>query len=191
MRGARARGFTLVELLAALAVIGVLAVAGYRALATLLDAEAHIDAQTRRWTQVAQLLAQMERDVSLAAARPVRDASGATQPALLAAGGLLALTRFGDEGAAGAQAAPRRVGYRLREGTLEYLVWPSLDGAASPAAAFPVLENVAAFRVAARDAAGAPLAQWPLGNPAALPRALHAELVLESGERLTRTFLLR
>lgn len=189
---ARLRGFTLLELLVALAVLGVLAVAGYRTLGTLLEAEAHVDAQTRRWTAVAQLLAQLELDLSLAAGRTARDAAGSVQPALVAENGALALTRFGDDGAAGWQAEPRRVGYRLHEGAIEYRVWPALDGAPADApASYPVLEGVAAFRIHALDGAGAPLARWPAGNPAALPRAVRAELVLDGGERIARTFLVR
>ena len=47
----------------------------------------------------------------------------------------LALTRFAELPGA----PPRRVGYRLREGTLEYLVWPSPGAGAAQGAAHPVL----------------------------------------------------
>ena len=59
----------------------------------------------------------------------------------------LVLTRFADE----APAPPRRVGYRLREGTVEYLLWPPGPGADSQPAARPVLANVAEMRLSARN----------------------------------------
>ncbi len=74
-----------------------------------------------------------------------------------------------------AQSGPQTVAYRLRNGSLEYR-------------ASPVLENVAAFELRAL----APDGTWgDLAKPAALPRAVEAQIVLAGGERITRVFLLR
>ena len=62
----RARGFTLIELLAALAVLAVLAALSFRGLASVLDAEAHVREEARRWNEVGLLLAQLRQDVSSA-----------------------------------------------------------------------------------------------------------------------------
>ncbi len=49
MTGARAREFTLVEALAALAIFGVIAVLAYRATSALSDGEARLSAEAQRW----------------------------------------------------------------------------------------------------------------------------------------------
>lgn len=184
---ARARGVTLLELLVALAALAVLALAGYRALSGLLDSETHLDAHARRWNDIARLFAQLDRDLSLAARRGARDAAGAPGPALLAGSGTLVLTRFGEGGESGWHAQPRRVGYRLREGAVEYLVWPAVDLApgADPQP-YRILDGVAELRVQAIDDRGLRSPGWPIGGAAVLPRGVQIDLVLAGGERIRR-----
>jgi len=195
---AEQRGFSLIELLVAMAVLAALASVTFRGLSSILESEARVQAETRRWGDVAIVMAHLGRDLSLAAARPVRDGAGALRAALIlengaeAASGQLLLTRFGDGGAA-SQADPRRVAYRVREGTLEYLVWPAADAApgAEPASN-AILENVTDLRLRALGADGAWVAVWPGTQPTnALPRAIEAQLVLAGGARITRLFALR
>ncbi len=198
---ADARGFTLVELLVAMAVLAALAAISFRGLNSILDAEARVQSETRRWNDVAAVVAHMGRDLSLAAARPARDGAGQLLAAMIVGGprdgspDQLLVTRLGDgdSGSEAAQADPRRIGYRLREGTLEYLVWPAVDAAPDAVpAAHAILENVAQLNLRALAADGAWVAAWPGGRPAnALPRAIEAQLVLAGGERITRLFLLR
>lgn len=160
----RARGFTLVELLVALALLAVLAVLSLRGLSSMLDAEAHVRGDTQRWSTVSMVMSQLGHDLSLASARPE-----------IGAGGELVIARYGDSDVAPAQSGPQNVAYRLRNGTLEYR-------------ASPVLENVAAFELRALGPDGT----WgDLAKPAALPRAVEAQIVLAGGERITRVFLLR
>lgn len=173
-----APGFTLLELLVALAVLAVLAALCFRGLTSVLDAEAHVRDEARRWNEVALLLAQLREDISYAVdghgfALGVTDAG-------------LALTRFAELPGA----PPRRVGYRLREGTLEYLVWPSPGAGAAQGAAHPVLGGVADLRFSALREDGSWTPEWPAGTPA-LPRALAVDLVLARGERITRLYPLR
>jgi general secretion pathway protein J len=191
MRNGRTRGFTLLELLVAVGLLAVLATVAYRGLASILEAESQVAEQTQRWSGVAVLLEQLGRDLSLAVARPATDGAGRTLPALALAGSEIALTRFEDHDSG---AGLRRVGYRLRDGTLEYLVWPAVDSAPGALPAInPVLEGVAGFQLRAHDASGATAAAaWPPGAAiAALPRAVEAQIVLAGGERLTRVFLVR
>ena len=172
----RARGFTLIELLAALAVLAVLAALGFRGLSSVLDAEAHVREEARRWDEVGLFFAQLREDFS-----------SAIEGRGLALGSVaeaqLVLERFGE--APGIP--PRRVGYRMREGVVEYLLWPSAPAAgAQPSSAHAVLGGVAELRFTALREDGTWTAVWP---PApALPRALAVELVLAHGERLTRLY---
>jgi len=171
------RGFTLLELLAALAVLAVLASLSWRALSSVLDTEAREREEARRWNEVGLVLDQLREDVSSLA--PSRGLALGTSP-----DAQLVLTRFADE----APAPPRRVGYRLREGTVEYLLWPPGPGADSQPAARPVLADVVEMRLSALRDDGTWSPVWPVGP---LPRALAVELALASGERVTRLFPLR
>jgi len=177
-----ARGFTLLELLVAVALLAALAALSLRGLGSILDAEAHARTETRHWGELALVMGQLGQDLSLALSRPERGA-----------GGELIIARLGDAEGGAAQAGPRRVGYRLRDGALEYLLWPPAGArAASEPAANAVLQNVAALelRVLGADGAWTPLQPGP-GAAQPLPRALEARLVLAGGERVTRLFLLR
>jgi prepilin-type N-terminal cleavage/methylation domain-containing protein len=171
-------GFTLLELLAALAVLAVLASLSFRGLSSVLDGEAHVREQARRWSEVGILLGQLREDIS-SAVESRGFALGASADADLV------LTRFAEQDGA----PPRRVGYRLREGTVQYLLWPQGLNGGPPAAAYAVLANVADLRLAAlrEDGTWAPV--WPAGQ--ALPRAVSVELALASGERVTRLFALK
>jgi len=142
----------------------VLAVLSLRGLSSMLDAESHVRGDTQRWSEVAMVMSQLGHDLSLASARPE-----------IGAGGELVIARYGDSDVAPAQSGPQTVAYRLRNGTLEYR-------------ASPVLEKVAAFELRALASDGT----WgDLAKPAALPRAVEAQIVLAGGERITRVFLLR
>jgi prepilin-type N-terminal cleavage/methylation domain-containing protein len=59
-------GFTLLELLAALAVLAVLASLSFRGLSSVLDSEAHVREQAKRWSEVGLLLGQLREDTSSA-----------------------------------------------------------------------------------------------------------------------------
>lgn len=170
-------GFTLLELLVAVALLAVIGVLGTRALGTLLEGDARVRAQVRQWNDVSLALTQMERDVSLAIAAPVGSQEGP-----------IVITRLGDGDADRAQSGIRRVGYRLRGTTLEYLVWQN-DSSPTPNT-YPALDDVGRVQWQALNDAGA----WtPIGSTLtkAMPRAFRMEMVLTNGERITRIFAVR
>ena len=199
----RPRGFSLVEMLVAVAVLAVLASVSFRGLNSVLDAETGVAAETRRWNELAIVTSHLGHDLSLAVARPLRDSAGSVRPALsvrqapgaagVDAGAQLALTRLGDAEGASATGELRRVAWRLREGTLEYLVWPSVDAATG---ALPtvsaVLENVANLQVRALGDDGLWYGVWPAsGRGEGPPRAVEVQFLLAGGARISRLFPLK
>jgi general secretion pathway protein J len=199
----RQRGFTLLELLVALAVLALLGALGYRGLDSVLDAESRLQAESRRWDDVSLLFSQLSEDLAMAVERSARDDADRASPALLLrdAGGdaasaddaQLMVMRLGIGEGAATQSAPRRVGYRLRDGALEYLVWPAPDSAPGAVpTSYAVLENVADLQLQALDFDGRWTTAWPAGRAAsALPRAVTVRIVLAGGEEISRILPVR
>lgn len=148
-------GFTLMEVMVAIAIFALIGVASYRLLSSVTDADSRLalsGEQLRAFNRVIWLL---QRDLEQLAQRPVRDASGNSRPWLLVDNGAelpLQLTRAGR---ANPLELPRsnlqRVAWRLdlhpevedpdsafhEDETLylQRLIWPMLDGAGDPASA--------------------------------------------------------
>lgn len=190
--GRPVRGFTLIELLAALLILSAIALMSYRGLGAVLDAREHVTRETDKWRRVSAFTARFERDVRLAAPRPVRSASG-TAPAWRGMPGatpapLLEFSRFSSvEGID----PPRRIGYRFNDAQeIELWQWPGLDIApgALPAR-YTVLADVKAFELQYLNARLVWVNAWPgSASDTPLPRAVRFRLVLASGEEIVRIF---
>ncbi len=191
----RARGFTLIEALLALAIFGMIAVLAYRATAALTDGEARLAAEAQRWRSLEALFMRFEADIRQAVGRSVRVGAGRESAwvASRAAGSSeLVFTRSGAEFSAEPAAAGQRVGYRLREGVVELAYWPQLDHAANARPAiYPLVGDIAAFELdyLARD--GTWHANWPLLGEDDVPRGVRLTLTLADGARIDRWFALR
>lgn len=192
--GDRARGFTLIELLAALLILSALALMSYRGLGTVLDAREHVAQETDKWRRVAAFFSRFERDVQLAAPRPVRSVSGAA-PAWRGTSATspeprLEFSRFASvEGMDSA----RRLEYRINDQQeIELWLWPGLDIAPGTLPArYPVLTGVTAFEFQYLDARLAWVDTWPSSAAdAPIPRAVRVRVVLASGEEIVRVFAL-
>jgi general secretion pathway protein J len=191
-----ARGFTLIEAMLALAIFGVIAVLSYRATAALTEGEARLSAEAQRWHALEALFTRFEADIRQAIPRSVR--VGALQePAWLGTLGpdqssALTFTRAGSEFHVEPGAAGQRLGYRLRNGILELAYWPHLDHVDNaPIAIYPLLDNVAAFRLEYLGGKQTWQERWPtLGEPD-VPRAVRLSLTLADGTQVERWFALR
>lgn len=193
-------GFTLIEMLTALLIMALLAVAGYRGLNAVLQSRTAVAQETRKWQQLMFLFSQMEQDVAQALRRPVRDGSGHVQPEWLGLGttagpddAQLAFTRAGTADEGEARQAPQRVGYRLDRDTIQLLRWPALDQPREPKVRrYPLLSGVREFNLRYLTGTGNWLTAWPpTGQVDGLPAALEVGITLESGEAVTRIFALQ
>lgn len=190
----RGVGFTLVELLVALAIFALVAGLAYRSLTAMLESREGLRAESRKWRDAALFVGRVERDLKSVLDRPATGPSGTplapVSSSIEAAGTRengLALTRSGSALQDNVLAAPQRVAYRLREGRVERLAWTSVDAAPrDEPVATPVMPNVRAlaFRFLAgndwRIAWGVP------GSAERIPLAVEMTLTLESGERIVR-----
>ena len=191
----RARGFTLIEVLVAIALLALTAVLAWRATAALVDGELKLSDEASKWRTLDTTFARLEADVRQALPRAVRTRAG-VEPAWLAAveangSSAVVFTRAGPEFDADPGAAGQRIAYRVRDASLEVVYWPSLDRADERSTTYRLLDNVAAFRVDQLGTAGAWLAGWPRFGESDLPRAVRVVLTLASGETIERLFALQ
>jgi general secretion pathway protein J len=190
------RGFTLIEILIALAILSLLAVLGYRAVASLGDTEARLSSEAEKWRRLDGLFSRLESDCREAIPRGVR-AGDRLDPAWLGTtdtdgNSALLISRAGPEFLLEPGSAGQRIGYRLRNGTLEVLYWPALDNAAEAhPAAYTLVADVAAVAFNYLDTAGAWRSRWPVFGEPAIPRGLQVVVRLASGERIERWIALQ
>ena len=190
-----AAGFTLIEVLVALALLALTALLAWRATAALVDGEVRLSEEATRWRTLDLAFARLEADLRQAQPRAVRTPAG-HEPAWLAAteangASAIVFSRAGPEFDAEPGAAGQRLGYRVREAALEVVYWPTLDRSRDESTAYRLVEGVAGFRVDHLASGGQWIAAWPRFGEPELPRAVRVTLLLASGETIERWFALR
>ncbi|GAB3287047.1 type II secretion system minor pseudopilin GspJ [Parahaliea aestuarii] len=131
----RAGGFTLVEVLIALAISAFIAAAAYTGLSTVMTGVERSRAQADRTWEINRALTLLSRDIRQFANRPLRDEFGDLEPALQggpAARFMLSLTRAGWYNSRGhPRSSLERVNYVLEDEALWRESYPVLDRAAN------------------------------------------------------------
>lgn len=183
----RPRGFSLVELLVALAVFATMAALAYGGLDSVARTRAELGRQQDAFRDLMRGVGLIERDLRQAIARPVRGNYGEPLPALMGTSGHIEFTRTGF---ANPQAEPRsnleRVLYEFDDDALKRGTFPVLDRAPATAPKLATLRrNVETFRLRYLDASNRwgdtwpPLQETAAGAPdllTQLPRAVEFRL---------------
>jgi general secretion pathway protein J len=180
MRRGKGAGFTLVEMLIALTIFAMLTAAGVALLSVTARTQQIADRVLGELGELRALQALLTADLSQAVPRRHRGADGRPLPAFAAAAAgqpaLLGFVRGGLE-VSERRSSLQRVEYRLREGRLERLAFPHVDGAEEPVA-ITLLSGVRQLRLRYRDDEGAWHGNWAPTDASRLPRAV--ELVIDS-----------
>ena len=156
------RGFTLLELLVALAIFSVIAVMAYGGLQTVLNQQAQTEVNAESLAVLQKTYLVMQRDIEQAVPRPIRDEFGDEQGALVGTD-LFQLTRGGWNNPAGQpRSTLQRVGYALEERQLIRYAWMVLDRAQdSKPVRQPLADDIESMTVRYLDDAGNWQEQWP------------------------------
>lgn len=177
-------GFTLLELLVALAVFAALAAAAYGGLAQIARTRAALAAQQDRFAAVTRAVGTLERDLRQAVARPVRGNDGALLPALVGRADGVELTRLGF---ANPRAEPRsnlqRVVHALDNRRLLRGRYAVLDRAPNSApATATLLDQVDGLRLRYLGRDGVWRERWPATTvtdaAGDMPRAIEFRIVM-------------
>lgn len=183
------RGFTLLELLIALSIFGLLSAMAYGGLNTVLSQRAHTDRAAEQLKALQQVYLVMQRDIEQVMPRTIRDQYGTTLNALVD-DGRLQLTRGGwSNPLRQPRSSMQRVGYFLEDHQLYRYAWRVLDQAQDTEPTQQKLaENIESFSLRYLNEDNVWLTSWPpdtthqatpggVNLPAVLPRAI--ELVIE------------
>lgn len=185
-------GFTLLELIVAVAVFAVVATMAYSGLDLLLRSRERLEQASERQRAIDLAVLSLERDLRQALPRPIRGAYGDEQPAMTG-NGVAAEWTVLDLGSArdGVRMEATRVRYAVVDGAL----WRARDAVLdrSPretARSRRLLEGVERLSWRYLQSARQRLDQWPprtgIVAPERLPRAVEVTLVLEDRGEISR-----
>ena len=183
-RQERLAGFTLLELLVAIAVFALMAAIAYGGLNSVMRQSEIVAGEADRLVSFQQGLQRLRHDLTFAIDRPVRDSMGSPSPAFVGTdreGIILAFSRLGAENP---WLAPRgqveRVEWRVSEGRLQRRASAPVDGiTVAEDAGWRTLLTVEDFDARFFDDNDRAYPQWPPANrpEATLPHAVELLLV--------------
>lgn len=185
---AREQGFTLVEVMVALLIFGMIAAAGVAILSFSVRAQATTGAKLDDAAAIGRTVSILSADLGQAVNRPARDEGGTVRPAFVGDAAGVSLVRLGWSNIdAAPRAAVQKVAYRLGAGTLERSAYPMLDGAA-PMPPAALMTRVRALRLRYRYK-GAWSDRWDGAAGVPLPDAAEISLIRDDGTTWQTTLL--
>lgn len=194
MRWKHAGGFTLLEVLVAVAIFALVGIASHRLLLSAVRVDAQTRDQEQQLRQLTRAMTTLERDIEQALVRPVLGNEGRSEPAFWSRpdGQALQWTRGGWNNPLGTTRAQlQRVRWRYEDKQLIRDYWTVLDRADTSAAQIQVvLEHIDAVQWRFLDRQGVWRAQWQGNDAQALPRAVEIRIEHKRFGALRRVLLL-
>lgn len=188
----RQQGFTLIEMMLAIAIFALLSLMAAQILRSILQTNQLIQDKTHEMAQIQLALALVERDISQAMVRPAAEQSRPNLADFIVVKGAadeieLVHRHWANPGAMLARSSLERVKYRLRAGQLERLSFPTPDAPLSQARIVPILHGVERFQLRFAQAG-----RWQEGWYASsvLPQAIEVSVELPKYGSLRRIILL-
>lgn len=191
------KGFTLLELLIAVAIFAVLSALSYGGLNSVLVTSQRTQQANVRLQDLQLAMSLLQQDLSQVINRPVRDEYGELQPGVKSGGEYEYIIRFTRTGwrnpAAATRSTMQRIAYRLEETTLVRDHWGQLDRAPNATVtSLPLLENVEGFSFRYLTTSEEWQDFWPPSDIEAdiaeLPRALEMTLTTAQWGDIVRIF---
>jgi general secretion pathway protein J len=190
----KCQGFTLLEILIAVAILSIIAIMMVRGLQIVMVSKNRIDAANSTIEEMQLALTMISQDLDQFVNRPVLDNAGNIESALLinTNPATLSFTRGGyvnPEGAA-KRSTLQRVRYQLSGLGLERVTWPVLDRLEStPSCSRVLLKNVSSvtLRFVANDHRF--YKEWPQQGQT-IPNGIEMDITLSNGKQLKRLFRL-
>lgn len=204
-RSPKTQGFTLLELLVAIAIFALMYVLAQQFFSQLLGAREQLDERASALEERQRTLLTLTHDLEQVIMRPVRDRLGTAMPALMGFTEGIEFTHLGWANPFGLQqrSTMQRVRYALHEKQLVRRYWPVLDANVGTRPVDDVLltqvESLE-FRFLVNDEQTGEwqwVERWPDAQTEALPlllqplpKSVEMTIVLENGEQLHRFFRL-
>lgn len=183
-------GFTLVELMVALLIFGLLSASGVALLSFSVDTRAAASERVDALAATLRTRSLLTADLAQATGRIYRREDGSLAPAFAASEGDLLLA-FIRRGWTNEEDAPRaslqRVEYRLRDGRFERTAYPHVDGSRDGTTAV-LLAGVRSLKLRYR-VDGEWRDRWDAVRPEVLPQAVEAVMLVDGAPELRQLFL--
>lgn len=186
-------GFTLVEMMVALAIFAMLSVAGVALLQSASSSQLAVKERLSELSEGSRAIAIIEADLAQAVPRPVRTGSATTVPAFSGSGTeipgqIFSVTRSGQSNFDDSPKPElQHVIYAVENGALKRISWTMLDGGKAQSAT--ILSDVISANMRFRDAEGGWRSDWDSADPLALPRAVEIVLTQKASAPVLLLFL--
>ncbi|OGT54721.1 MAG: type II secretion system protein GspJ [Gammaproteobacteria bacterium RIFCSPHIGHO2_12_FULL_41_15] len=180
-------GFTLIEILIALAIFAIIGIICATAIRHMVDMHDRISKVNQRLAEVQIALVLMQRDMQEMIDRPVLDANAHSIASILLGGNSLTFTNSSniDLTELSSHSNLQRISYQLAGSQLVRQVWPVLDqpDTPSPPIQQPLLTGITQLNFQLVDNKGRPQSVWPPPDTPAtegtpMPRAVIMTLTL-------------